>query len=87
MNDEKLWQFPCEFPLKIFGKPDAEFETFVLSVVRKYVGELKENCIEARPSKNNNYLALTIKITATSKEQLDAIYTELSTNKLVLMVL
>jgi putative lipoic acid-binding regulatory protein len=87
MSDDKIWQFPCEFPLKVFGKIDSGFETFVLTTIRKHVAELPEDSIESRASKNGAYLALTIKITATSKEQLDAIYRELSANELVLMAL
>lgn len=87
MSDNKIWQFPCEFPLKVFGKIDSGFETFVVATIRKHVADFTEEGIESRPSKNGAYVALTIKFTATSKEQLDAIYTELSANPLVLMAL
>ncbi len=87
MSDNKVWQFPCEFPLKVFGKPETAFEKFVLAILHKHVADFTEENIEARPSKNGAYVALTIKFTATSKEQLDAIYTELSANPLVLMAL
>jgi uncharacterized protein len=83
----ELWQFPCEFPLKVFGKANSEFEAFVLATLHKYVSDLAEGAIEAKPSRAGNYLAMTIRIHATSKEQLDAIYTELNANPLVLMTL
>ncbi len=88
MNDsDKIWQFPCEFPLKVVGKTSPEFEIFVLSVIRKHVPDLAENAISSRTSKDGHYLAITIIIQATSKEQLDAIYIDLSANELVLMAL
>jgi putative lipoic acid-binding regulatory protein len=40
-----------------------------------------------RPSKNGRYLSLTVTINATSKDQLDALYTELSRHPMVIMVL
>ena len=80
-------QFPCEFLFKIFGKATDEFEIAVLSIIRKHTDELKENAIRCRPSKDGNYMALTITILAQSQEQLDNIYRELSSNPLVLMVL
>jgi len=82
-----LWQFPCEFPIKVFGKPTPEFEAFVLATIRKHVPNLDESTIEKKTSKEGNYLALTIKIQATSKDQLDAIYLELTASELVLMAL
>ena len=43
--------------------------------------------VEQRPSKAGNYLGLTITITATSREQLDAIYRELTSHPSVKLVL
>jgi putative lipoic acid-binding regulatory protein len=43
--------------------------------------------IEARPSRGNNYLGLTVTVTATSREQLDELYRTLSTHPMVKVVL
>lgn len=86
-NEETLLKFPCEFPIKVMGKATAEFEIFVLSTVRKHVPELSENAIEIRPSKQGNYLSITVTVYAQNKAQLDAIYQELTASKLVLMAL
>ena len=43
-----LLQFPCEFPLKVFGPPDLEFESVVLAIVRRHVAVLPENAVRAR---------------------------------------
>jgi hypothetical protein len=43
--------------------------------------------VEARPSKGNNYLGLTLTVTATSREQLDELYRTLSTHPMVKVVL
>jgi uncharacterized protein len=40
-----------------------------------------------RSSKNARYLSLTVVITARSREQLDALYSELSRHPMVMMVL
>lgn len=90
MTDEahqKLWNFPCEFPIKVMGKATEEFEVFVLATIRKHAPDLGEGAIEMRPSENGNYLSITATIRATSKAQLDALYVDLTASKLVLMVL
>lgn len=80
-------QFPCEFAIKAFGLASDEFEVTVLTIIRNHVETLREDAIKNRPSKDGKYIALTIMIEAESKEQLDAIYGELSSHPLVLMAL
>lgn len=84
---ESPFQFPCDFMIKIFGHASDEFELEALTIIRKYVPDLRENAISVRPSKDGKYLALTIKIIAQSKNQLDDIYRDLSRNPQVLMAL
>lgn len=79
--------FPCKFPIKVMGKRSLEFEAKVLSIVREHAPDLGEAAVDVRPSKKENYIALTITINAISQEQVDNIYRALSAEKLVLMVL
>mgnify|MGYP003551910675 CR=1 FL=1 len=43
--------------------------------------------VEMRASREGNYLSLTVTINATSREQLDALYRELTSHPMVAMVL
>ncbi|KPK38254.1 MAG: transcriptional regulator [Gammaproteobacteria bacterium SG8_47] len=88
MNNERgVLEFPCEFPIKVMGRTSNEFEGLVLSLVGRHVESLDNNAVTSRPSREGHYTALTITITATSREQLDAIYRELSACEHVLMAL
>ncbi|MDF2868271.1 MAG: hypothetical protein K0S11_1741 [Gammaproteobacteria bacterium] len=84
---ETLLEFPCDFPIKVFGLANAEFESVAYTIVRKHVSELAENAIAMRYSKDSKYLALTIVVKVSSQAQLDAIYSELSAHKAILMAL
>ena len=84
---ETLLQFPCEFVIKVFGLASDQFELEVLTIIRQHVQDLRETAITTRPSKDGKYLALSVSIHATSKDQLDAIYRDLSANSHVLMAL
>jgi putative lipoic acid-binding regulatory protein len=86
-TNNSLLTFPGDFPIKIMGKNTTEFETTILGIIRKHFPELKEDAIQTRASKEKNYLAITVTVHAESKEPLDAVYRELSSNKLVLMAL
>jgi len=80
-------QYPLEFPIKIMGRNQPGFTQKVLAIVQRHAPGFDPATVETRPSRKNAYLSLTCVITATSREQLDALYTELSGNPAVVMVL
>lgn len=86
-QDQSLIEYPCDFPIKIMGKADGELEQTVIAIFRRHCPDLGEGAISSRSSKGGNYLALTVTIRATSREQLDNIYRELSACEQVLMAL
>jgi putative lipoic acid-binding regulatory protein len=88
MADEaSLLEFPCDFPLKIMGRRQDGFAQAVLEVVLRHAPDFDAAGIEMRPSAKGNYLSLTCTVRARSREQLDALYRELSGHPLVSVVL
>ncbi len=84
---DSLVEYPCDFPLKIFGQQQAGFAQAVLEVVNKHDPGFLAASMEMRASKNARYVSLTCTIRATSREQLDALYQELCDHPMVVMVL
>jgi uncharacterized protein len=82
-----LFSFPCEFPLKVMGRREDGFAQVVSEIVMHHADDFRPETIEMRSSKNARYLSLTVVITARSREQLDALYSELSRHPMVMMVL
>lgn len=82
-----LFEFPCEFPLKVMGRRTDDFRSLVVGIVQKHVGAIDASKIEERPSKDGTYLSLTCTFTAQSREQLDALYRELTACERVMVVL
>jgi len=82
-----LLDFPCEYVLKIMGKHNDEFELAVFSIVKKHFNDIAESAIKSRPSKNNNYVSISITVTLDSAKQLKAVYKELYECKHVVMTL
>ena len=80
-------QYPLDFPIKIMGRNAPEFAQKVLAIVRRHAPDFDPTSVETRPSRKNSYLSLTCVIRATSREQLDALYAELSGDPSVVMVL
>ena len=91
-GEETLLRFPTPFPIKAMGRmknaaSDEGFAQVVLRVVMKHAPDFDATTVEMRPSKNGNFISVTATINAQSKAQIDAIYLELTSNPLVLMVL
>lgn len=82
-----LIEYPCEFPLKIFGLQQEGFVKAVLEVVNKHDPGYVASGMEMRASKNARYVSLTCTVRATSREQLDALYQDLCDHPLIVMVL
>ena len=87
MADTSLLKFPCDFPLKVMGRRSDDFRSIVLGIVQKHAGDIDPKQIEERPSRDGNYLSLTCTFPAHSREQLDALYRELTSCERVLVVL
>ena len=79
--------FPSEFPIKVMGRHDSDLRALTQAIVERHAGPLAESKVKTRTSADGNFLALTYLISATSREQLDQIYRELTACKSVLMAL
>lgn len=86
-NNKPVMEFPCEFPIKAMGLASETLHMTVLEVVQRHAPEADENALKSRPSSNGKYVSITITIKAQSREQLDAIYLELTACEQVLMAL
>lgn len=86
-NPESLVEYPVLFPLRVIGVDEAEFETFVVEIVRRHVPELLEENITSRLSSGSRYRSVSFEFIAESRDQVDALYRELSSHERVLMIL
>ncbi len=78
--------FPCDFSIKAIGKKE-NLKDIVCNIITRHIGNISPSNIKKRPSKNNNYLSVSVKINAKSKTQLDAIYAELNNHSSILYTL
>lgn len=84
---ESALTFPTAFPIKIMGRRADGFAQAVVDVVLRHAPDFDPAGVEMRSSREGNYLSLTVTILATSREQLDALYRELTSHPMVVMVL
>ena len=87
MADEELLQFPCDIPIKVFGRNEADFQRTAYDIVKTHIATVSPENIRAQESREGRFVSLTINVHVESRAQVDAIYTELSAHESVLMVL
>ena len=84
---DTLLEFPCKFPIKAMGRKEDGFatliETMVLAHAEIYAGEE----VTVNASGSGNFISVTVTIEATSKDQLDRIYQDLTDCEQVLVAL
>ena len=85
--EPSLIEYPSLFPIKVMGANVDGYADAVLDVARRFDPLLDDSRIETRLSSGNKYLALTVTVTATSREQLDELYRALSSHPMVKVVL
>ncbi len=84
---ETLLEFPCKFPVKVIGHAVDGFEALVTGIVLAHAEQYEGVGVTTNTSGAGRYLAVTVTIEATSKDQLDRIYQDLSDCEQVRMAL
>jgi putative lipoic acid-binding regulatory protein len=84
---DSLIEYPSDFPIKIMGAMQDAFAQTMVDVVVRHDPTFHAGKMEMRPSTKGTYLSLTVTVRATSREQLDNLYRELSSHPMVKIVL
>ena len=80
-------EFPCDYPIKVIGLASEGFEVDVITIVHRHAAKVDPQKIKVSPSKQQNYVSITVTIIATGKDQLTNLFLELKTHASVKMVL
>lgn len=85
--EESLIEYPSEFPIKVMGRAHPDFAQTLTEVVLRFDPGFDPATVEMRPSSSGNYMGLTFRVTATSRQQLDDLYQALHGHDMVSVVL
>lgn len=86
-HDETLFEFPCDFPVKVMGRDFEQMHTILLEVLTRHAHPDFMESLKKQDSSSGKYTSLTVTVTADSKEQLDNIYRELTASDHILVAL
>ncbi len=79
--------YPCEFPVKVFVRPDAEVEKRLQDLVRTHLQPEAALEIERRASAQGKYLCLTLIFVAEDEAHLTRITTAIKADPGVVLSL
>ena len=87
LERKAILEFPCQFPIKMMGRDHAAFHEAARSIVEKHAGEIDGEAVRQAASRKGNFVSVTITIEASSQEQLDRIYEDLTAHDEILVAL
>jgi putative lipoic acid-binding regulatory protein len=86
-DSESLIEFPCQFQIKVMGRDNQEFQAHVVELINQFADPVSDADVTVRTSSKGKFIALTVTVAATSREQLDDIYRALSASEHVAYLL
>lgn len=84
---DSLIEYPSDFPIKVMGTTHDAFADTIVELILAHDPTFHKGKMEVRPSSKGTYTGLTATVRATSREQLDAVYSALSGHPMVKVVL
>ncbi len=87
MSEDSLIEYPCDFPIKIMGAAQDDFAQSMVEIVLRHAPDFAADSVEMRASSGGAYVSVTCTVRATSREQLDNLYRDLSGHPAVKVVL
>lgn len=77
MSEPPLLEFPTDYPIKVIGRPSDEFRARVHAIVLRHAPLTGPERVSERLSENGNFLSISYLIRAESRQQVEALATDL----------
>ena len=87
MSEPRGLTFPTDYPVKVLGRPSGEWRARVHAIVLRHAPDTDAERVRERLSANGNFLAISYRLNAQSREQVEALVAELKACDGVLMLL
>ena len=83
----ELLVFPTDYPIKVVGRPSDEFRARVHAIMLRHAPTLDPDRVGERLSENGNFLSISYGLVAESRQQVEALVSELKECDGVLLIL
>ena len=86
-QDPPKIEFPCDYPIKVLGRSSDAFQDVIVEVFERHAPGFDQETILVKASSKGTFTSLTITITATGPDQLEALHQDLLATGHVQMVI
>ncbi len=86
-SDPPKIEFPCDYPIKVLGRSGEDFESIIFEVFEIHAPGFDRETITTNVSSKGTFRSITITITATGTDQLEALHKGLLATGIVKMVI
>lgn len=86
-TQQPLVDFPTHFLFKITGKNEPNFESDIITLLKKVDPTIDDSKITRKLSSSDKYLSLSVNVWVTKQEEIDEVYTLLKAEPRVVWAL
>ncbi len=87
IQNEHLWEFPMDYPLKVMGEAQHPMRAIVADIVARHVPDFDAAGISERASSGGKYVSVSVVLRIERKEQINGLYADLAACAQIRMVL
>lgn len=87
IQNEHLWEFPMDYPLKIMGEAQHPMRDIVADILSRHVDNFDAATLSEKPSSAGKYVSVSAMLRIERKEQINNLYAELAACAQIRMVL
>lgn len=87
IQNEALWEFPMDYPLKIMGEARLPMAAIVAEIIRRHVPDFDASSLTLQPSSKGTYVSIGALFRVDCKEQINGLYADLAAEPAIRMVL
>lgn len=87
VDSPELLTFPTDYPIKVLVRASDNLRLHVDAIMARHAHDIDLDAATERLSANENFLAISYKLRATSREQIVGLVTELTSTPGVIMVI
>jgi uncharacterized protein len=80
-------EFPCQYPVKVLGRAAEHFDATVFAVFESHAPGFDRETVTRNSSSKGTFSSITVTITATGTDQLEALHKGLMATGIVKMVI
>ncbi len=87
IQNEHLWEFPMEYPVKIMGEAQHPMREIVANILLRHAPEFDPSTMTEKPSSAGKYVSVSATVYVERKEQINGMYADFAAHQHIKMVL